>query len=71
MVPAGDGAVIGWINLGGPIDRSGGDAAFILALMSQMMDEQRADAIKAIGSRYCLHCGTSNEPSTCQCWNDD
>ena len=70
-VPAGDTPIASWVNMGGPIDRSGGDAAFILALMSQMTEQQRHEAINAITIRYCAGCGTLNEPSRCQCRNDE
>lgn len=69
-VHADDAPVAGWVNLGGPIDRSGGDAAFILALMSQMTVDQRRDAIDAITSRYCAGCG-DEQPPRCQCRDDE
>ena len=65
-----DGAIVGWVDMGGPIDRSGGDAAFILALLSQMAESARYEAIESIIERYCQHCGTLNKPP-CQCWNDE
>lgn len=46
-------------------------SSFIWASMYGLRDSERADVIRSITSRYCLHCGTSNEPSSCQCWNDD
>lgn len=70
-VPEGDAPVAGWVNMGGPIDRGGGDAAVILAMLSQMTESVRYEAIKSIIERYCQHCGTSNKPSRCRCWDDD
>jgi hypothetical protein len=46
-------------------------ARYILASMYGLDDGERTKVIKAITKRYCQHCGTSNEPSTCQCWNDE
>jgi hypothetical protein len=69
-VPAGDVPVVGWFSGGGPIDFSGGDTATILALLSQMTESVRYEAIKSIIECYCQHCGTSNKPP-CQCWNDE
>ena len=70
-VPDGDAPVVGWVKGGGQIDRSGGDTAAILAMLSQMTDEQRVQVMEAIQDRYCQHCGRKDEGRMCQCWNDE